>query len=134
MSVNAPIAILLEEGEDISSLKVDIQSPVSNSSKSSKMPPEKIEASVEKDLSIKSDIIPRDGNATKPRNLSPSLSTNKDDDRIKASPLARRMAMHAGFDLAQIAGTGPNGRIIKADIDQLLSDGQGSEAVVSKRL
>ena len=40
--------------------------------------------------------------------------------------------MHAGFDLAQIAGTGPNGRIIKADIDRLLSDGQGSEAVVSK--
>ena len=33
VSVNAPIAILLEEGEDISSLKVDIQSPVSNSSK-----------------------------------------------------------------------------------------------------
>ena len=132
VSVNAPIAILLEEGEDLSSLKVDNQSPVSNNSKSSQMPPEKIEAAVEKDVSIISDTIPSGGNATNPRNLPASLSTKKDDERIKASPLARRMAMHAGLDLAQIAGSGPNGRIIKADIDQLLSNSQASKAVVSK--
>ena len=42
------------------------------------------------------------------------------------------MAMHAGLDLAQIAGSGPNGRIIKADIDQQLSNSQASKAVVSK--
>ena len=131
VSVNAPIAILLEEGEDLSSLKVDNQSPVSNNSKSSQMPPEKIEAAVEKDVSIISDTIPSGGNATNSRNLPASLSTKKDDERIKASPLARRMAMHAGLDLAQIAGSGPNGRIIKADIDQLLSNSQASKAVVS---
>ncbi len=37
--------------------------------------------------------------------------------RIFASPLARRMASQAGIDLASLRGTGPNGRIVRADID-----------------
>ena len=40
-----------------------------------------------------------------------------DSDRIKASPLARRMAEQAGVKLSAITGTGPSGRIIKADIE-----------------
>ncbi len=39
-------------------------------------------------------------------------------DRIFASPLARRMAEEAGLNLADIGGSGPNGRIVKADIDK----------------
>jgi pyruvate dehydrogenase E2 component (dihydrolipoamide acetyltransferase) len=38
-------------------------------------------------------------------------------ERVFASPLARRMAKQAGIDLATVKGTGPNGRIVKADID-----------------
>lgn len=38
-------------------------------------------------------------------------------DRIKASPLARRIAAAKSVDLATLTGTGPNGRIIKADVD-----------------
>ncbi|RVT89354.1 pyruvate dehydrogenase complex dihydrolipoamide acetyltransferase [Sphingomonas crocodyli] len=38
-------------------------------------------------------------------------------DRVKASPLARRLAADAGIDLAQVSGSGPNGRIVKADLD-----------------
>jgi pyruvate dehydrogenase E2 component (dihydrolipoamide acetyltransferase) len=41
--------------------------------------------------------------------------------RIFASPLARRMAQQAGLDLAEIKGSGPQGRIVKADIDATLS-------------
>ena len=37
-------------------------------------------------------------------------------DRIIASPLAKRIAEQSGVDLAQITGTGPNGRIVKADV------------------
>ncbi|MBA4048951.1 MAG: pyruvate dehydrogenase complex dihydrolipoamide acetyltransferase, partial [Sphingomonas sp.] len=37
-------------------------------------------------------------------------------DRIKASPLARRLAEATGVDLAMLSGTGPGGRIIKADV------------------
>jgi pyruvate dehydrogenase E2 component (dihydrolipoamide acetyltransferase) len=39
------------------------------------------------------------------------------DDRIKASPLARRLAGEAGVDLAAVAGSGPGGRIVKRDIE-----------------
>ena len=38
-------------------------------------------------------------------------------ERIFASPLARRMALQAGIDLASLKGTGPNGRIVRADIE-----------------
>jgi len=38
-------------------------------------------------------------------------------DRIKASPLARRLAEQKGVDLAALTGSGPGGRIVKADID-----------------
>ncbi|HYP62909.1 MAG TPA: 2-oxo acid dehydrogenase subunit E2, partial [Acidocella sp.] len=39
-------------------------------------------------------------------------------ERIFASPLARRMAKQAGIDLATVQGSGPNGRIVKADLDK----------------
>jgi pyruvate dehydrogenase E2 component (dihydrolipoamide acetyltransferase) len=38
-------------------------------------------------------------------------------ERVFASPLARRMAQQAGIDLASLKGSGPNGRIVRADID-----------------
>src|SRR5207244_12336338 len=39
---------------------------------------------------------------------------------IVPAPLARRMAGHAGLDLASMRGSGPQGRIVKADIDRAL--------------
>jgi pyruvate dehydrogenase E2 component (dihydrolipoamide acetyltransferase) len=38
-------------------------------------------------------------------------------DRVKASPLARRLAEQRGIDLAGLSGSGPGGRIVKADVD-----------------
>jgi pyruvate dehydrogenase E2 component (dihydrolipoamide acetyltransferase) len=38
--------------------------------------------------------------------------------RAKASPLARRLAAERGIDLAGLAGSGPNGRVIQADVEQ----------------
>jgi len=38
-------------------------------------------------------------------------------ERVFASPLARRMALQAGIDLASLKGSGPNGRIVKSDIE-----------------
>jgi pyruvate dehydrogenase E2 component (dihydrolipoamide acetyltransferase) len=49
-------------------------------------------------------------------------------DRIFASPLARRMAAQAGVDISKIAGSGPNGRIVKADVDAALSRGPAPAA------
>ena len=50
-----------------------------------------------------------------------------DGERIKASPVARRMARELGVELASIEGTGPGGRIVKADIEKA-GDGDGKAA------
>ena len=46
----------------------------------------------------------------------------KDGERIFASPLARRIAEQKGLDLAAIKGSGPNGRIVKADVENAKPD------------
>src|SRR5262245_713872 len=47
--------------------------------------------------------------------------------RVKASPVARRMARELGVELAAIEGTGPGGRIVKADV-QAAAEGDGAKA------
>jgi pyruvate dehydrogenase E2 component (dihydrolipoamide acetyltransferase) len=39
-------------------------------------------------------------------------------DRVKASPLARRIAAEKGIEISALSGSGPNGRIVKADVEQ----------------
>jgi len=51
-----------------------------------------------------------------------------DHGRLFASPLARRLAAQNGIDLARVSGSGPGGRIVKADIDALLAGGSPATA------
>ncbi|MEC9101600.1 MAG: pyruvate dehydrogenase complex dihydrolipoamide acetyltransferase [Pseudomonadota bacterium] len=120
VSVNAAIAILLEEGEDKSSIKDNayrsdqiVVKNTQNSEKKSEGQPDINEPKTGK-------VISENTKVPLGKMQSP-LIANQDDVRVAASPLARRMAEHAGLDLAKISGSGPNGRIIKADIDQVLS-------------
>ncbi|MEC8774111.1 MAG: 2-oxo acid dehydrogenase subunit E2, partial [Pseudomonadota bacterium] len=53
----------------------------------------------------------------------PATAAPAMDGRIIASPLARRMASQAGLDLVGITGSGPNGRIVKADIEAAIESG-----------
>jgi pyruvate dehydrogenase E2 component (dihydrolipoamide acetyltransferase) len=48
-------------------------------------------------------------------------------DRVKASPLARRLADQKGIDLQSLTGSGPNGRIVKADVESGRSAASGAE-------
>jgi pyruvate dehydrogenase E2 component (dihydrolipoamide acetyltransferase) len=48
----------------------------------------------------------------------PAPEPRREGERIKASPLARRIARERGIDLASIRGTGPEGRIIAEDLDR----------------
>ncbi|MFN3619691.1 pyruvate dehydrogenase complex dihydrolipoamide acetyltransferase [Sphingorhabdus sp.] len=49
--------------------------------------------------------------------LAPQKAPTSSSDRIKASPLAKRIAANEGIDLSGVTGSGPNGRIVRADID-----------------
>jgi len=49
-------------------------------------------------------------------------------ERVKASPLARRIAADRGVDLASVSGTGPNGRIVRADVEGAKTSAAASAA------
>lgn len=55
--------------------------------------------------------------APAPVAASPVAAPVKSGDRVIASPLAKRIAAQKGVDLAGVAGSGPNGRIVKADVE-----------------
>jgi len=50
------------------------------------------------------------------------------DGRIKASPLAKKLAAEKGIDLSQVQGSGDNGRIVKADVDNFQPSAQPQQA------
>ncbi|HID36796.1 MAG TPA: pyruvate dehydrogenase complex dihydrolipoamide acetyltransferase [Ghiorsea sp.] len=52
-----------------------------------------------------------------------AVERSANDKRIKASPLARRLAKQKGINIAAITGTGPRGRIVKADIENAAKRG-----------
>lgn len=58
--------------------------------------------------------IPASGGSAKP---TPAPASSASGTRIIASPLAKRIAADKGIDLAQVTGSGPNGRIVKDDVE-----------------
>ena len=54
------------------------------------------------------------------------------DGRTFASPLARRIAKDAGVDIAAVAGTGPHGRVVKADVEAAISGGGAKVSPAAK--
>jgi pyruvate dehydrogenase E2 component (dihydrolipoyllysine-residue acetyltransferase) len=61
--------------------------------------------------------------AEAPDTRDPTPDTSGGNGRVKASPVARRMAREMGLELAGISGTGPGGRIVKADIEAAAKGG-----------
>jgi pyruvate dehydrogenase E2 component (dihydrolipoamide acetyltransferase) len=106
IKVNEPIALLLGEGEDASTIE-KLAAPVPQ------MAPE----------------TPPPVESAKPAPATtPIPAREAGNGRIFASPLARRMAQQAGLDLGAVRGSGPQGRIVKSDIEAALSPGSGAPA------
>ncbi|HTR84124.1 MAG TPA: pyruvate dehydrogenase complex dihydrolipoamide acetyltransferase [Reyranella sp.] len=101
VKVGALIAILAGEGEDAAAAKA---------APAAKAEAKPAEAKVPAAAPLKQEA-PASVTAPKPA-PAPAAS----GDRVKASPLARRIADQKGIDLAAVQGTGPNGRIVKADL------------------
>jgi pyruvate dehydrogenase E2 component (dihydrolipoamide acetyltransferase) len=55
----------------------------------------------------------------------------EDEERVKASPLARRIASESGVDLHTVSGSGPGGRIVKADVQRAGEEGDQADVVAS---
>ncbi|MBA4090021.1 pyruvate dehydrogenase complex dihydrolipoamide acetyltransferase [Sphingomonas sp. VDB2] len=105
VKVGTVIAIIAEEGEDAATVAAGGAKADAAPAPKADPVPAKAETPAPK-----ADAAPKaEAAAAKPAVAS--------DDRVKASPLARRLAEAKGVDLASITGTGTNGRIVKADIE-----------------
>jgi pyruvate dehydrogenase E2 component (dihydrolipoamide acetyltransferase) len=101
IKVNEPIALLLGEDEDASALEHFAEEPPRPAPVAPPPPMESVQPA-------------------------PAVRPDKErgNGRIFASPLARRMAQQAGLELGAIRGSGPQGRIVKSDIEAALSPGR----------
>ena len=93
VKVNAAIAILLEDGESADDIGAQSAAPAPASAPKAEAPA-----------------------AAEAPKAAPAAAKS-DGSRLFASPLARRIAEQKGLDLSQIKGSGPHGRIVKADIE-----------------
>ncbi|QIR84315.1 pyruvate dehydrogenase complex dihydrolipoamide acetyltransferase [Paracoccus sp. AK26] len=106
VKVNTPIAVLLEEGEDASAA-------AASPAPAKAAPAAEEKAAAEKGYGGPIGA-PVAGDASPAK---PTPAKAEGGDRVFASPLARRIAAEKGIDLSGITGTGPRGRIVKADVE-----------------
>ncbi|NKI59808.1 pyruvate dehydrogenase complex dihydrolipoamide acetyltransferase [Labrenzia sp. PO1] len=113
VKVNELIAVLLEDGEDASSIDTSGGSAAPASSSGGDKAPAVPESSpaIEVGAKAATDPVP-----------APKAA---DGNRIFSSPLARRLAQLNGLDLKALSGSGPHGRIVKRDIEAALAAGTG---------
>jgi pyruvate dehydrogenase E2 component (dihydrolipoamide acetyltransferase) len=107
VAINTPIAIILEDGEDASAL--DDYAPAAGTAAA---PP--TEALPEESPA---EVAVAAASTTGEATAMATAEAPARAGRVAASPLAKRLAAQAGLDLASIVGSGPNGRIVKADVE-----------------
>ena len=70
-------------------------------------------------------------NGTTPAAVAPAAPTSSSNEKVLATPVTRRMASEHGIDLANVSGTGPQGRVLKTDVEAFMAS--GSKPAVSAR-
>ncbi|GAB5511786.1 MAG: pyruvate dehydrogenase complex dihydrolipoamide acetyltransferase [Hyphomicrobiales bacterium] len=114
VKVNELIAVLLEEGEDASAIDTSAPAPAAPAAAAA---PEASPAPAAASTA-----------PTAPAGPAPVAASG---GRVIASPLARRIASQNGLDLAAITGTGPRGRVVKADVEAAIAGGTGKAAAAA---
>ncbi|WP_062010870.1 pyruvate dehydrogenase complex dihydrolipoamide acetyltransferase [Aureimonas sp. AU4] len=127
VKVNAVIAILAPDGEDASAASSGAEEATATNAAGDAKPKGGatgdnavvVGQEEAKDLSQRSYQRPSetasDGGSS--RELAPSSGTARSEGRTIASPLARRLAKEQGVDLSAVSGSGPRGRVVKADVE-----------------
>jgi pyruvate dehydrogenase E2 component (dihydrolipoamide acetyltransferase) len=123
VKVNAPIAVLLEEGESADAVPAAASAPTA-------APSSNDIAGAMKDIgaAVKAEVpltpASANGKSAAPVPLSPkggergaAKAAPGEGARIFASPLAKRIASEKGVDLSVLTGSGPRGRIVKSDVE-----------------
>jgi pyruvate dehydrogenase E2 component (dihydrolipoamide acetyltransferase) len=117
VKVNDVIAVLLEEGESAGDIKV---------APSSAPAPKAADAATKSAAPASAGPAPT--KAQPAPAAVPSAAPAHDGKRLFASPLARRIAQQQGIDLARVNGSGPNGRIVRADVEKAAAGGTAKAA------
>jgi pyruvate dehydrogenase E2 component (dihydrolipoamide acetyltransferase) len=117
VKVGTPIAILAGEGESV-------EAPAAK-------PAPKAEEPKKEEPKVEAAPPPKGGGETPAAAPMPAAPAPKADagDRIKASPLARRLAEAQGIDLSTLTGSGPGGRIVRADLGAAGGGAQAAQVV-----
>ncbi|KAK0555194.1 hypothetical protein OC845_000330 [Tilletia horrida] len=136
VKVGSVIAVIGEEGDDVSGAdKVAEEASASESSSSSSPSKDESKASAPP----KEEPAPKSSSTDAATDSKPSSSSSaadsKDDavpdtpiERVFASPLAKRLAQDRGIPLVKVKGTGPNGRITKSDIENFKGDASAASS------
>ncbi|MBP2533542.1 pyruvate dehydrogenase complex dihydrolipoamide acetyltransferase [Agrobacterium tumefaciens] len=120
VKVNALIAILAAEGEDVAeAAQGGNAAPAPSQAKAEAPKEEKSEAAPVK---AEKPVADQAAAASTPAPVA------KSGERIFASPLARRLAKEAGLDLTAVSGSGPHGRIVKTDVEKAAASGGAKAA------
>jgi len=117
IKVNQPIAVLLEKDESLSDLVIE-----------NNVTDEPNEVIKETKVEI-SDVVvlnnePKDKSVSEEENskINNNLSKSSNSSRLFATPLAKRLAKQMDIDLSLLKGSGPNGRILKFDVENFKGD------------
>jgi pyruvate dehydrogenase E2 component (dihydrolipoamide acetyltransferase) len=114
-AVGKVIAIIGDEGDDVDELMKE---------NGEEKPAKKEEKEEEKKYEEDEEEREPEKKAEKPEEPERKPSV-RDDGAVKASPLARKMADEHGIELKSLQGTGPDGRIVKRDIEKAIESGVG---------
>ena len=127
VAVNAVIAVLAGEGEDVKAAASAAKPAAAPAPKAAEAPKSAAKAEAPKPAAPAPQAAPQVKPAAGP---APQPAATSGGNRVFSSPLARRLAKEAGIDLSRVQGSGPHGRVIARDIAEAKS-GKGLRAAPS---
>lgn len=116
VKVGDPMAVIGEEGEDVEAALAEYGNAPAPAQEDKPAPSDDAKPAPQEDKAeAKSEAKPEQ-----------AQEQASDNERVFVSPVAKNMAQEANLDLSKIKGSGPHGRIVKADVEQAIASGKAS--------